>query len=157
MVWNVTSPVTGAAQTGFTSPTYTVVRDSAVSPNAIQHAVTALGSNPANVRTHTTSDPFFVAAKKPQSVRALPSANPITGRYGAIPVNTYTILVQKGVNYAANQVPATARYRLDCDIPAGSDSYDAVNHRAGLSFLFGLIAQQSAGWGDTVVTGVLGN
>jgi len=42
MTFALSSPVTGAAQTGLTSPTYTVTADTPPDANAKQYAVTAL-------------------------------------------------------------------------------------------------------------------
>jgi hypothetical protein len=41
------------------------------------------------------------------------------------------------------------------EVPAGSDTADAVNVRAALSMHFGSVAQATAGIGDTVIQGVL--
>jgi hypothetical protein len=46
--------------------------------------------------------------------------------------------------------------RLTVDVPAGSDAYDSANVRAALSLLFGAVSQQSAGFGDMAVTGIIG-
>lgn len=43
MTMNLTTPLTGAAQTGFTAPTYTLTLDVNPAQNAKQWAVTALG------------------------------------------------------------------------------------------------------------------
>jgi hypothetical protein len=40
-------------------------------------------------------------------------------------------------------------------VPAGSDSADAPNLRAMLSLSFGALSQQSAGIGDTIVSGIM--
>lgn len=37
----LTSPVTGSAQTGFTSPTYTITADKFPGNNGVQYAITA--------------------------------------------------------------------------------------------------------------------
>jgi hypothetical protein len=66
------------------------------------------------------------------------------------------MIVRKGVNYAANQAPDLCIARLTVDVPAGSDSYDAVNIRAMFSLIAGILSQQSSGVGDTLVTGILG-
>ncbi len=154
-MWTPSSPVTGGAQTGFTSPTYTLTQDIAPDVNGKQHAVTALGGTQTGVRAHTVSDPFTVTFNRPKAPKALQTPNPVTGRYGAIPRNSYSMIVRKGVNYAANQAPDVAISRLTTDIPAGSDSYDASNIRAMTSLIVGILSQQSAGVGDTYVTGIL--
>jgi hypothetical protein len=156
MTWSPSSPVTGAAQTGFTSPTYTLTQDVAPDVNGKQHAVTALGGTQTGVRTHTVSDPFTVTFARPKSPKALQSANPTTGRYGRVPKNTYAFIVRKGANFAANQAPETAILRCYIDVPAGSDSYDAANLRAMMSLAAGILSQQASGAGDTIVSGILG-
>lgn len=155
MTWSPSSPVTGGAQTGLTSPTYTLTVDVAPDVNGKQHAVTALGGTQTSVRSHSVSDPFTVTFIRPKNPRVLPSANPVTGKYGSIPRNTYHMVVRKGVNYAANQAPDQMVARLSVDVPAGSDSYDAANVRAAMSLIVGILSQQSSGAGDTLVSGIL--
>jgi len=152
---SLTSPVTGAAQTGFTSPTYTLTTDIAPDVNGKQWAITALGGTQASVRSHSVSDPFTATVYRPKVPASLPSPNPITGKYGPIPSNRHSTVVRKGVNYAANQAPLIATARVLIDIPAGSDAYDAANIRALYSLLIGALTQQAAGFGDTAVTGIL--
>ncbi|DAD52130.1 coat protein [ssRNA phage Zoerhiza.3_2] len=151
----VSSPVTGGAQTGFTSPTYTVVTDKAPDVNSNQYAVTALGGTQASVRTHTVSDPFTISVSKPKNPRTLPSPNPVTGKYGDVPFNRTSILVRKGLNFAANNAPLVGYVRIYIDVPAGADAYDAANVRAMLSLAVGEVNTQSAGIGDSAVTGVI--
>lgn len=151
----ITSPITGSAQTGLTSPTYTVVDDVAPDINGKQVVVTALGGTQTGVRVHAVSDPFTLTFFRPKSPKGLPGANPVTGRYGQIPKNTYSLIVRKGVNFAASQPPELAVFRMTADIPAGSDAYDSVNIRAALSAFIGLLDQQSEGFGDMMVNGVL--
>lgn len=157
MPWSPSSPVTGGAQTGFTSPTYTLTSD--VFPGGVngkQHAVTALGGTQTGVRAHSVSDPFTISFVRPSNPKTLPSPNQLTGKYGSVPRNTYGIIVRKGVNFAANNAPEVFVTRLMMDVPAGSDSYDAPNIRASLSLLVGALSNQSANVGDTLVTGILG-
>jgi len=156
MTWTLTSPVTGAAQTGFTSPTYTVTADASPDVNGKQFAVTALGGTQTNVRTHAASDPFTVSFFRPKSIKTLQSPNPITGKYGTVGFNDYVAIVRKGVNFAANQAPLVAVSRFSFSIPAGSDAYDSANVRALVSCAVGAASQQSVGIGDTCVTGILG-
>lgn len=155
MTWSPTSPVTGGAQTGLTSPTYTLTADVAPDVNGKQHAVTTLGGTQTGVRTHSVSDPFTVTFTRPKVPKTLPSANPVTGKFASIPRNTYGIIVRKGANYAANQAPDICVARLTVDVPAGTDAYDAVNIRAMLSLLSGILYQQASGAGDTLVSGIM--
>jgi hypothetical protein len=155
MTVNITSPLTGAAQTGFTTPAYTLTTDIAPDVNGKQWAVTGLTGTQTGVRTHAVSDPFTVTVYRPKVPASLPSPNPVTGKYGPIPSNRHSTVVRKGVNFAANQAPLIATARVLIDIPAGSDAYDPANIRALYSALIGALFQQAAGYGDTAVTGIL--
>lgn len=154
-MWNPTSPVTGAAQTGLTSPTYTFVADTAPEPNGKQVAVTALGGTQVGVTAHTVSSPFTSNFTRPKSLKMLGQPNPVTGRYPSIPRNNYGLITRKGVLPAANQPAVPLVIRTTVEVPAGADSYDAVNIRAALSLHFGMLVQQAAGVGDTCATGIV--
>lgn len=154
MTWAPSTPVTGAAQTGFTSPTYTLSVDTYPGVNGKQHAVTATGGTQTGVRTHSVSDPFTISGGRPTSLRSLPAVNG-NGGYSSVPRNTYFVITRKGVNIAANQPVVTMLISTKFEIPAGADSYDAPNVRAGASCHIGALSQQSAGLGDLCTTGVL--
>lgn len=147
--------ITGGAQTGFTTPSYTMTADKAPDVNINQSAVTALGGTQTGVRVHSVSDPFTLAVSKPKNPRALPSPNPLTGKYGLIASNRYGIVVRKGTNFAANNAPAISYIRCYSDVVAGSDAYDAANVRAMVSLFVGFVNNGSAGWGDTLASGIL--
>lgn len=148
--------VTGGAQTGFTTPGYNVTPD--IYPGGVngrQYAILTVSGTQAGVRTHAVSDPFTIAFTRPTAPKVLQSPNPVTGRYGNIPKNSYSIIVRKGTNFAANQAPEISLARAYFEIAAGADAYDPANVRAMNSLFVGAVSQQSAGWGDTQVTGVL--
>ncbi len=155
MAVSPTSPITGGAQTGLTSPTYTVVADAAPDVNAIQYAVTALGGTQTGVLTHTASSPFTLTWFRAKSYRALGKANPITGVINQVPRNTLKLIVRKGVLPLAGQPTQTMLITTSIDVVAGSETADAANLRAGLSLLIGALNQVSAGVGDTSVTSIL--
>ena len=153
---NVTSPVTGGSQTGFTSPTYTVVQDTAPPGNpGKQSAVTALGGTQAGVTVHSVAAPFTVNFTRPANLRVLGQPNPVTGVISVVPTNTYKCIVRKGVLPLAGQAYRTALFTAGLDIPAGSDLADPANIKAGLSLFIGALNQQSAGLGDTLLSGIL--
>lgn len=152
--WSPDSSTTGGAQTGFTSPTFTLVDDLAPAVNAKQKTVTALGGTQGSATANSASSPFTATFYKPAAVKALPAPNPVTGFRGAIPNNQYKLVVRKG-GLAAAGVPVTAIARLTIDVPAGMDSYNPDEVRALASFLVGLLTEESADFGDTLVTGVL--
>lgn len=152
----VTSPVTGAAQVGLTTPTYTVIADTPPEMTAKQWAVTVLGGTQSGVRIHSSSDPFTFTAFKPKVFQSLGKAHPVTGVVKFVPFNRFRGLTRKGVIPLAGQPVTTMFIDTSFSVPAGSDTADAPNIRAACSFHFGIIAQQSSGIGDTLVTGLLG-
>jgi len=156
MSLTVTSPVTGGAQTGFTTPAYTLVADSAPNNNGKQYAVSGLTGTQAGVDTSSTpTRPFTLLVSKPPVLRQLPSLNSVTGILGNVPRNVYKAYVRKGVTVLTNQVPQVASASVELSIPAGADLNDAPNVRAMISLLIGALNQISAGIGDTCVTGVM--
>lgn len=156
MTVSLSSPITGAAQTGFTSPTYTLTTDTPPDVNAKQWAVTALGGTQTGVVTHSVAAPFTLTTFRPKVFQTLPVVNPVTGQLTRVPKNTYQgILVRKGVLPLAGQSYQVALARAMLDIPAGADTADAANLRAMISALIGALNQVSAGLGDTVVSGVI--
>jgi hypothetical protein len=155
MTITVAAALAGSAQTGFTSPVYNNVVDKAPDVNSTQVAVTSLGGTQAGVRSHAISDPFTILWSKPKTPQALPSPNPVTGKYSNVPFNRTSFVVRKGVNFAANNSPLIAVARVYIDVPAGADAFDSANCRALISALVGALTATSAGFGDTVVTGVL--
>jgi hypothetical protein len=155
MTISVTSPITGAAQTGFTSPTYTLTADIAPDNNGKQNAVTALGGTQAGVVAHTVAAPFTITVTRPKVFRVLGKPNPTTGLIKDVPMNVYTVLTRKGVLPLAGQPYVNCMIKTTVSIPAGSDTADASNLRAAFSAHIGALSQQSAGVGDTAVSGIL--
>jgi hypothetical protein len=156
MSLTITSPVTGGAQTGFTTPTYTIAADTAPTSAGKQYAVTAIGGTQAGVDTASSpSKPFTVTGSRPQVLKALSPVDPVTGTLRSVPRNTYTVNVRKGVTPLAGQAPVVLLAKLTIDVPAGADIADPANIRAAMSLLIGSLNQISASLGDTLVTGVI--
>jgi len=152
----LTSPVTGGAQTGLTSPTYTIAVDSAPTSAGRQYAVTALGGTQTGVDAASSpTKPFTITLSRPTSLKSLGVVDPVTGVLRAVPRNTYKILVRKGVTVLAGQAPATLQGRVELEIPAGCDVADPANVRAALSLLIGALNQISSSIGDTCIQGVI--
>lgn len=155
MTITVTSPITGAAQTGLTSPTYTLTADVAPDSNGKQNAVTALGGTQTGVTSHSVAAPFTVTAVRPKVLKSLGQPNPSTGRIANVGRNTYKVITRKGVLPLAGQPYQVMNVTTTIDVPAGADLADAANIRAALSAHIGALSQQSAGVGDTAVSGIL--
>lgn len=155
MTINVTSPITGAAQTGFTSPTYTLTADTPPNPNGKQNAVTALGGTQTGVSVHSVAAPFTVTAFRPAVFRQLGKANPVTGIIANVPRNVYKVVTRKGVLPLAGQPYQTMLVTTIIEVPAGADLASPAECRAALSAHIGALSQQSAGIGDTAVSGII--
>lgn len=151
-----TSPITGQPQTGFTSPTYTTVTDTAPAGNpGKQVAVTALGGTQAGVTVHSVASPFTLNFTRPSTLRVLGNPNPVTGVITQVPTNTYKGIIRKGVTILAGQPMKVMNMTCSWDVPAGADTADAPNVRACVSAGLGAFVQQSAGIGDLLINGVL--
>lgn len=156
MSLTLTSPVTGGAQTGLTSPTYTLATDTAPSNTGKQYAVSALGGTQAGVDSSSSpSRPFTITLQRPAVLRQLPPVNGATGVLPSVPVNSYKIIGRKGVTPLAGQAARVMNVTCQIDVPAGADVADSANVRALLSLVIGSLNQISAGIGDTAVTGVI--
>lgn len=156
MSLTLTSPVTGGAQTGFTSPTYTLATDSAPNNRGKQYAVSAIGGTQALVDSASSvSRPFTMTLSIPATLKVLPPVDPVTGALRSVPRNTYTIIGRKGVTPLAGQAPVVMLNKLTIDVPAGADIADPANLRAAISLFVGSLNQVSSGLGDTLISGVL--
>lgn len=154
MAFAPSTPVTGGPQTGFTSPTYTITADTPPDVNAKQYVVTALGGTQAGVNVHSIAAPFTVSMFRPKvfkNLKPVNSQNVLT----EVPYNTFKVITRKGVLPLAGQAARNMVITTMIEMPAGSDLADAPNVRAALSLHFGTVWAQSAGIGDTSVTGVL--
>lgn len=151
----LTTPITGAAQTGLTTPTYTLISDTAPDITGKQWAVSALGGTQTGVTTHSVASPFTITFFRPKVFRSLGKANPVTGLIRDVPRNTYKMVVRKGVTPLAGQPFTNAQCTCVIDVPAGSDTADSANLRAMLSAAIGALSQISAGLGDTTINGVI--
>jgi len=121
--------------------------------NVKQVAVTALGGTQTGADVHSVARPFTVAFWWPKVLRVLPALNG-SGQLPSVPMNTYKVITRKGVTPLAGQPSRTMLVTTTIDVPAGSDTADAANVRAALSAHLGALTQQSAGIGDTGVSGI---
>lgn len=154
MTITVNSPITGSAQTGLTSPTYTVVADTAPAANIRQWAVTGLGGTQTGVIPHSASAPFILRAQRPLVYKGL-SPLGANGLLRSVPRNTLKMGCIKSVIPLTGQAPVQAQLWLNWDVPAGSPETDANSLMAMLSCLLGWLANQSSGIGDAARTGIL--
>lgn len=147
--------ITGSAQTGLTSPSYTLGADQAPDVNAKQWFVSALGGTQSGVDIHSVAKPFTITFFRPKNPQVLSAVNPVTGALARVPMNVYKVVTRKGVLPLANQPSRNLIIRTEIEVPAGSDTADPEDVRAALSAHIGALSQQSAGLGDTLIQGTL--
>jgi hypothetical protein len=155
MAISPSSPVTGGAQTGLTSPTYTIVEDQYGNGRSKQYAVTALGGTQNGVDIHSISNPFTLTFERPANYRLLGGVNPVTGVLGTVPRNTFKVRVRKGVVPLTDQNAVPELLECSFAVPAGADTADPESIRAGLSLLIGALWAESADIGDALVNGIM--
>lgn len=155
MTMSLSSPVTGSAQAGLTSPTYTLTTDVAPDANGRQYAITALGGTQTGVDSHSISKPFTVTIVRPATFKLLGAVNAITGQLGQVPRNSWKIITRKGVLPLAGQASIPLLIRTFVEVPAGADLADPEDIRAALSLHIGALTQMSSGMGDSCVTGIM--
>jgi hypothetical protein len=147
----LSSPVTGGAQTGLTSPTYTIVQDG-TTPNGYIYTVTALGGTQGGVGVASASKPFKIILERPSFFRKMPVVG-LSGIVSGSGKNVWRIRVLKGVNTTSTGPAEIAEFDLMVRMPAGADVNDTQNARAGLSLAIGALNQISASFGDSLITG----
>jgi hypothetical protein len=91
---------------------------------------------------------------RPKSFKTLAPVVPGTGLLPSVPKNSWKVIVRKGVTPLAGQPAAILLVKMEIDVPAGADTADAPNIRAAISAAVGALSQQSAGLGDTLVSGI---
>lgn len=155
MSFNPSSPVTGAAVTGLTSPTYTLTSDTPVNSNSKAWAVTTLGGTQTNVSVHAASKPFRLWASRPATIRVAPLPSPVTGVIPTSPRNVYSVGVDKGATPVAGQANQIIRFRADFSVPAGVDTVEPEEIQAAVSLMAGAIWAQADGIAQMCVNAVL--
>jgi CRP-like cAMP-binding protein len=94
--------------------------------------------------------------RKDASYKTLPPQNPVNGSYGNVPLNKTELLFRKGLKIDSAGTIRVGALRVIAELPAGSESNDAINIRALLSFALGTLAEESADYGDSLIAGVWG-
>lgn len=155
MAFVLSSPVTGAAVTGLTSPTYTTVADIAPTPLGKQYVVTSLGGTQTDVSTHSVASPFLVSLTRPATFKPLSLVNPSTGRLTSVPRNLWKMIYMKGATPLSGQAPVPCMARIEFLIPAGVDTADPNEIRAFMSFIGGSFYSGASGIASAFIDGVL--
>jgi hypothetical protein len=123
--------------------------------NSRQYVVTAVGGTQTGVRASSAGDPFTATIRKDKVYKTLPARNPVNGSYGNVPMNKTELLVRKGVYIDSDSTLRNANIRIIAELPAGCEVNDPANIRGLCSFALGLLAEEAADYGDSLVTGII--
>jgi hypothetical protein len=154
-MYSPSSPVTGSAQTGLTSPTYTLVADLAPNNLGKQYAISALGGTQTGVDVNGVSKPFTVNFVRPAAFKLVAIPDPVTGVLTRVSKNMWKLITLKGVVPLSGQSPQVMLITTIFEVPAGSDAVEPEDIRAACSLHIGILSQQSAGIGDSMITGTV--
>jgi hypothetical protein len=155
MAYAPSTPVTGSAQTGLTAPTYTLTLDLAPNNLGKQYAISALGGTQTGVEVNGVSKPFTVNFVRPASFKLVAKPDPVTGVLTRTSQNVWKLITRKGVVPLSGQSPQVLLITTTFEVPAGSDAVEPEDIRAACSLHFGILSQQSAGIGDSLITGTV--
>jgi len=150
-----TSPVTGSAISGLSSPTYTLTSDSSGTNAAKLYAVTALGGTQTGVSAHSTDQPFTVRASRPKLVKVL---SPVASGQlrKSIPKNVYKVSTSKSVVIdLVTGESSTVIVETSIRVPVGCVLADPTSLSAALSCHGGVISDTLQGIRDTAANGIL--
>lgn len=140
--------------TGFTTATWATTQGTQNVPNGKLYAVTGKGgTQPSAVDVHSSSRKFSILCTVPQTIQVLPALNQ-NGVLPYVPVNTFTVGVQKGATPLAGQPAQTIVHKLSSAIPAGVDLADPDNLAASYLLMASLLVQMAQGVIDTHKTGI---
>lgn len=155
MAISLSSPVTGAAVTGLTSPTYSVTADQAPNSHSKQWYVSAIGGTQSGVDAGSSaSKPWTFTFTRPSVLKVL-NAVDATGVVRQVGFNTYEFLMRRGFIPLAGQAARVANWRTVMPVLVGSDTADAANIRAAVSSYAGVLHQQASGLADSMIAGSL--
>jgi len=150
----LTSPVTGAAISGLTSPSYTVTSVAAQAANQKSWNITALGGTQSGVDAHSLSRPFTFTMQHPKRPAVVGTVNAIAQTVSQVPVNSYVYRTRKGVTPVSGlSVNRISSAETTVNVPAGSELSDLVNLRAMLSCHVGCLTQIVDQIDDAIVAG----
>lgn len=155
MAISPTSPLTGAAQSDLTSPTFTLASDTPPNARSKQYAVTTLGGTQTGVDVHSVSNPFTLTVERPASFKLLGQPNPVTGVVSNVGRNVFVVRTRKGVTPLSGQAEQTMLIETKISVPAGADTADTNSIQSALSAHIGLLSDQDAEIGDLAIDGVL--
>jgi hypothetical protein len=150
------SPVTGTSLSGLTTPTYTIVPDTAPGLNGKQWAVSALGGTQTGVAPNSVGAPFTATYSRPTSFRT--ASDGVLSAQGIIadcPTNRFKRIVRKAVNVNDEGGSAIMWIETTYHVPVNSTIADPTGVKACMSFDGGLASQDYDDWFDAIHQGTL--
>jgi len=155
MAFSPASPVTGAAISGFTSPTMTLALDIAPTPYGRQYAISALGGTQTGASPNSPTLPYTVTMVRPTMLKSIAPIKTGSNQLTANNRNIWKMVFRKGAVLNANGTIGIAISHIDWDLPAGMEAFAAAELKTLISFQIGILWSNAQGIYDTLATGVM--
>lgn len=158
MSLQLTSPLSGVAQTGQTSPTFTLTADTAPDTNGKQWVVSALGGTQGNASANTVGFPFVITLWRPKVWKAFTGAiASLVGFNRSVPRNEWTYKTIKGV--AVNSVGGISIAEIETRVRIPVGAFTSSNGPDDLKSLhachLGMLTQTGSQFYDNEAAGTL--
>jgi len=152
---SLSSPVTGATDSGLTSPTYSVVADQAPDTHSKQWYVSAIGGTQASVDAGSSAaKPWTFTFTRPAVLKTL-NAVDTNGVIRQVGFNTYEYLMRRGAIPLTGQAVRVQNWKSSFPVLVGADLAEPQNIRAAVSSYIGVLNQQASGLADSMISGSL--
>jgi hypothetical protein len=153
---DITSPLTGVAQTGLTSPTYTLADDTPPASNSKQWYVTALGGTQTGVSAHSVGRPFTLSVFAPAKAKT-PTSGVLSeaGLITNIPKNQNKVITRKSIGVNSVGGYGIMNLSTSFDVPVNGPETDLVSIKAAISAHIGALEQSLDQWYTAIESGAL--
>lgn len=136
------SPIAGANQPGFTSPSFTLAQDVSPKAGARQFFVSAVSGLP-GVAVHSTEKPFTITMEQPRVQSVLSVAQLTgTGYYLRVKKNKYCMRVRKALEFSSTTGQQEI-FQLPFwfELPSAGASRDPASVKAAFSLIVGTLVE----------------
>lgn len=153
---NLNSPVTGFAQTGLTSPTFTLVPDTAPMSNGKQFAISALGGTQTGVAANSVGAPFSITYVRPAAFKMADAGIlAASGMIANVPKNVHKLITRKAVGVNSEGGKGVLLIETTFSVPVNSPDTDLVSIKSAISAHVGAIQQDGDQWFEGILDGTL--
>lgn len=142
----ISSPVTGAAVTGLTSPAFTLVGVNS-DYRTRKYYVSQLGGTQPGVVPHNIAKPFTIEVQRPATIK-YPSASVLdtVGNISTVPKNRFDVKTEKGIDVNAAGGVGVSYAGAYASIPVNGTVQDLMSIKSQLSLTVGTLVAEIDDW-----------